>query len=390
MKITADRKLMLILSASLIAFTVSGALMGKVVAVEGTYSYLKLFNEALYLIVNNYVQPVDLDVLMEGAYRGMLESLDPGNEYLSASEYERASSGGAAATGDVGLALSKRRGYIMVITAAQGSPAAEAGIGSGDLLITIDGKSTRQMGVWEATQALRGKPGTTVGAMLNSPEAAGRKTITLVRRALPPASPSATVEPPDVGLVRIAGINGGDARRLDQAIAGVNRRGATRLLLDLRGCASESLAEAIGMASLFIAQGTIVTIADRYEGDKAYRADGRRVAWDRPLAVLVDEGTAGTCEALAAALQDGMGVPILGQRTWGVGTQRTLIPLPHGDGVFLATGKYLSPAGKEWNGKGLQPDLVIDGEATDSGDPQRRKAIDYLRGMTPISGRKAA
>jgi carboxyl-terminal processing protease len=390
MKITTDRKLMLVLSASLIVFTVSGALMGRVIAVEGTYSSLKLFNEALYLIVNNYVQPVDLGDLMEGAYRGMLESLDPGNEYLSAAEYEQASRGDGGGPADVGMALSKRRGYIMVISAAQGSPAAQGGLGTGDLLITIEGKSTRHMGIWEAAQALRGKPGTTVTVTVNAPEAGGRKTVNLTRKVLAPMAPTGSIEPPDVGLARIAAIDAGDARRLDQTIALLKRRGATRLLLDLRGCVSESLSEAIGMASLFMAQGTVVTVADRYDGDKAYRSDGRRVAWERPVAVLVDEGTAGTCEALAAALQDGMGVPILGQRTWGIGTQRTLIPLPQGDGVFLATGKFLSPAGKEWNGKGVQPDLVIDGEATEARDPQRQKAIDYLRGMSPSAGRKAA
>src|SRR2546425_11889428 len=93
MKITTDRKLMLVLSTALILFTVSGAMIGRVVAVEGTYSYLKLFNEALYLIVHNYVQPVQIDVLMEGAYRGLLESLDPPNEYLSPARHEQAHKG---------------------------------------------------------------------------------------------------------------------------------------------------------------------------------------------------------------------------------------------------------------------------------------------------------
>src|SRR5258706_10908524 len=114
MKITADRKLMLVLSTALVLFTVSGAMIGRVVAVEGAYSYLKLFNEALYLIVHNYVQPVQLDVLMEGAYRGMLESLDPANEYLAASSYDRASRGEGGGSAGVGLSLSKRRGDVVV------------------------------------------------------------------------------------------------------------------------------------------------------------------------------------------------------------------------------------------------------------------------------------
>ena len=135
MKVTLDRKVMLILSTGLILFTLAGSMMGRVVAVEGPYSYLKLFNEALYLIVNNYVQPIQLDALMEGAYRGMLESLDPGNEYLTPGEYELAFRGESAGAADVGLALSKRRGYIIVITTFSRGPAGEAGI-QGELRLT--------------------------------------------------------------------------------------------------------------------------------------------------------------------------------------------------------------------------------------------------------------
>jgi carboxyl-terminal processing protease len=391
MKITTDRKLMLALSAGLIVFTVSGAMVGKAVAVEGTYTYLKLFNEALYLIVNNYVQPVQLESLMEGAYRGMLEALDPANEYLAARDFQRAARGESAGPADVGLTLSKRRGYITVVSAQRGAPAAEAGIGSGTVLISIDGLSTRSMGVWRATQALRGKPGTKVTATISAPPEAGlRRTVTLVRALLQPAVPVATLDGPDLGVARVAAVQEGDARRLEQAIAALKRRGAARLLLDLRGCSSASLAEAIGMASLFIRDGTIVSVTDRYEGDKAYRADGRRLAWERPLVVLVDEGTAGVCEVLAAALHDALDVPVLGERTWGHGSIHRLIPMQHGDGVFLAVGTYLSPSGKEWNGKGIQPDLPVEGEPSDPGDPQRQKAIDYLRGISLDGDRKAA
>ncbi len=390
MKMTTDRKVMLILSAALVLFTVSGAVMGRAVAVEGTYGYLKLFNEALYLIVNNYVQPVRLESLMEGAYRGMLEALDPDNEYLTPAEYQRANRGENGGPADVGLMLSKRRGYVVTVAALPGSPAAEAGIRSGDLLLTIDGRSTRQMGVWEATQVLRGKPGTKVAVTLNTPEARGRQAVSLLRRVLPGLPPSGTMAAPEVGVARVPSVREGDALRLDRTIAALKAKGARRLLLDLRGCVSDNLAEAIGMASLFIPEGIIVTVADRQDGDKAFRADGRRLAWDGPLAVLVDEGTARTCEVLAASLRDGPGVPVLGQKTWGAGTQYALIPLPHGDGVRLAVGKFVSPAGKEWNGKGIQPDAVMEGEANEPGDPQRQKAIDYLRGVSSSSGRKAA
>jgi carboxyl-terminal processing protease len=390
MKITSDRKLMLALSTALILFTVCGAMIGRVVAVEGTYSYLKLFNEALYLIVHNYVQPVQVDALMEGAYRGMLESLDPANEYLAAARYERAYKGESSGPAGVGLTVSKRRGYIIVVSVAAGSPAAEAGLETGDILVTIDGRSTRQLGIWEATQALSGKPGSKATVNLSPVESAGRKTVSMTRRILSPPVPTSSLEPEGVGVVRIAGLREGDARRLDQAIASLRKRGATRLLLDLRGCASDALAEGIGAASLFVPDGRIVTVTDRYEGDKFFKADGRRIAWNGPLAILTDPGTSGVCEVLAAALRDDLGASILGQRTWGDGAVRRLLPLQHGDGLYLATGKYLSPSGKEWHGQGIQPDVPIEGRPTDSGDPQQKKAVDYLRGQALSAERKAA
>src|SRR5437867_8936517 len=147
MKVTSDRKLMLVLSTALVLFTVSGAMIGRVVAVDGTYSYLKLFNEALYLIVHNYVQPVQLDALMEGAYRGMLESLDPANEYLAPARYERAYRGENSGPASVGLTVSKRRGYIVVVSVAAGSPAAEAGLQTGDVLGAIGGRPAGPLGM---------------------------------------------------------------------------------------------------------------------------------------------------------------------------------------------------------------------------------------------------
>lgn len=390
MKIATDRKVMLVLTTALVLFSVSGAMIGRVVAVEGTYSYLKLFNEALYLIVHNYVQPVQLDTLMEGAYRGMLESLDSANEYLTPLQYEKAFRGDTGGPAGAGLTLSKRRGYLVVVSVQAGSPAAEAGMQTGDVVVMIDGRSTRHMGVWEATRALRGKPSTRVTLNISPVAAAGRKTIELTRKTLAPPAPAGIFEAPDAGVVRIAALQEGDAKRLDQAIAGLRKRGAARLLLDLRGCSSDSLAEGIGAASLFIDDGTIVTVNDRYEGDKAYKADGRRRAWSGPLVVLVNEGTSGACEVLAAALRDDRSAPIVGQKTWGEGAVRALLPLQQGDGIILATGRLLSPSGKEWHGQGIQPDLAIDGRLTDSDDPQLKKAIEYLRGVSRPADRNAA
>jgi carboxyl-terminal processing protease len=389
MKISLDRKVLLVVSAALIAMTLFGGLAGRTSAVEGTYDYLKVFNEVLYLATNNYVEPVQVDQLMGGAYRGLLESLDPGNEYLTPEEYKKASQGEKGGQADVGAILSKRHGYVVVVSTLPGTPAA-GGLVTGDAILTIDGHTTRTMGVWEATQSLRGKAGSKVNLGVNPVAGGDRKTVTLERRTIAAPQPSGDLAGAEIGVVRLATIGEGDARRLSQTITTLQSRGMKRLLLDMRGCASDSIAEPIGMASLFMNDGIVVSVEDRYDGDKTYRTDGRKRAWGGPLAVLVDRGTSHGCELLTAALRDGLGAAIVGERTWGSGTLSSLLPLRNGDGVILATGLMQSPTGKQWNGKGLEPDLAIEGDASEAGDPQRQKAIDYLKGLGKPGARDAA
>jgi carboxyl-terminal processing protease len=388
MRITFERKVLVAVSAALIAMTLFGGFAGRTSAVEGTYDYLRVFNEALYLAANNYVEPVEMETLMKGAYRGLLESLDPTNEYLTPDQFQKASKGENTGPADVGLSISKRHGYIVVVAAAPGGPAAAERISTGDAILSIDGRPTRLMGVWESGQMLRGKAGTRVSLNLAPSDGGNRRTVTLERRVLPPAAPSGTING-EAGVIRIGGMREGDARRLNESIVTLKGQGMKRLLLDLRGCASDSLAEPIGMASLFITHGVIVTVADRQEGDKAYRADGRKRAWDGPLAVLVDESTSRGCEVLVAALRDGLGAAVVGEKTWGAGTLASILPLRDGDGVILATGLMQSPTGKQWNGVGLDPDLVIAGDTREDGDPQKQKAVEYLRGLS-LPGKAAA
>jgi len=382
MTLSLDRKVLVVLSALVVVLTLAGGFAGRTGAVEGTYDYLKVFNEVLYLSVNNYVEPAQIEALMDGAYRGMLETLDPGNEYLTQREYDRASRGESGGPAEVGLRLSKRHGYIVVISSLPGSPAAAAGLKTGDAILTIDSRPTRLMGVWEAEQALRGKTGSKVTLGLSPSEGGERREQALERRTITPPAPSGRLAEEGVGTVRLLGLRDGDAKRVDQAIASLKEQGMKRLLLDLRGCVSTSLAEGIGVASLFMKDGVVVTVVDRHDGDKAYRADGRKRSWSGPMVVLVDEGTSRTCEVVTAALRDGLGTPVVGERTWGAGTVMSLLPLPNGDGLFLATGLMQSPAGKEWNAKGLDPDLAIPSDTEAGKDTQRQKAIDYLKGVT--------
>ena len=380
MQVDGGRKMMLAVSGFLVSFVLLGGVLGRSLAVEGTYTFLKLFNEVLFLVRNNYVESVKDDTLMEGAYRGMLENLDPMSEYLTADEFKRASRGDRNGPADIGTTLSKRKGYAVIVAAAEGSPAQKAGLGTGDLILTIDHQSTAKMGVWEATQTLQGKAGTPVHLSVIKMMDTRSQNYELVRKT--PVRPvlETTLPEAGIGLLRLGGLEEGDGERVRKALESLQAKGARRLLLDLRSNAGPSLDEAVKTASLFIGNGTIVTIADRKAGKTEMQARTGGPVWKGPVVVLVGLGTAGPAEVLAAALRDRSGASLVGDKTWGWGSIQKVIPLPGGDGIRISVGKFLSPGGKDWNSSGLTPDVVQTAAGNEaSRDLQLQKGIEVLK-----------
>ena len=374
------RKALLAVSSILVAFVLLGGVLGRSLAVEGTYSFLKLFNEVLFLVRNNYVEPVKDEMLMEGAYRGMLESLDPESEYLTANEAQRAAADSRNGAADVGVVLTKRRGYAVVVDAVEGSPAEKARLGTGDVILVIDNKSTLRLGSWEAAQLLQGKPGSEVTlSVIRATEP--RSEAVKLQRKLPQKTQLTTRLPePGTGLVKLGSIQEGDAEKLRKALASLKSQGAQRLVLDLRSNAGPSVAESVRIAALLGGEGIVAKVSERKTGTRELKAPPVAAAWRGPIVVLVDAGTAGAAEVLAAGLRDRCGASLVGEKTWGLGTLQKIIFLPAGDGVRISVGKYLSPDGKEWNGTGLSPDVVQErGEGTGSEDLQLKKGLEVLK-----------
>lgn len=380
MPVDRGRKAMLAVSGALVAFVLLGGVLGRSLAVEGTYSFLKLFNEVLYLVRNNYVEPVKDDALMEGAYRGMLEALDPQSEYLSPSEVRLAASGGRSGPADLGLVLSKRRGYAVIVSALEDSPARKAGLGTGDMILTVDGKSTLKMGAWEATQAMQGKPGSTVRLNVLRGTEPRSEDMSLVRKTPAHAAVVATLPEPGTGIIKISSLLEGDAERVRKSLASLKSQGAKRLVIDLRSNAGSRMEEAVKVAGLFAGSGVVAQVADRKAGNSELTAPASPAVWKGPLVAVVDGGTAGAAEVLAAALRDRAGASLVGEKTWGMGTLQKVITLPAGDGIRLSVAKYLSPSGKDWNGTGLSPDVAqAKDAAAGTEDVQIKKALEVLR-----------
>jgi carboxyl-terminal processing protease len=383
------RKALLAISSVLVAFVLLGGVLGRSMAVEGTYSFLKLFNEVLYLVRNNYVEPVKDETLMEGAYRGMLESLDPESEYLTAHEAQRAAADSRNGTADVGVVLTKRRGYAVVVDTVEGSPSQKAKLGTGDVILVIDNKSTLRLGSWEAAQLLQGKPGSEVTLSVIRTTEPRSEEVKLLRKLPAKTQMTARLAEPGTGLVKLGAIQPGDAEKLRKALVSLKAQGAERLVLDLRSNAGPSVEESVKIAALLGSEGIVAKVAERKAGTRELKAPSVQAAWDGPLVVLVDAGTAGAAEVLAAGLRDRRGASLVGEKTWGLGTLQKVIFLPAGDGVRISVGKYLSPDGKEWNGTGLSPDVVQErGEGTGSEDLQLKKGLEVVK--TEREEKKAA
>jgi len=381
--IDRGRKTLLTISGALVAFVLLGGMLGRSIAVEGAYSYLKLFNEVLFLVRNNYVEPVKEDSLMEGAYRGMLESLDPQSEYLTASEAQRAIKDTRNGPADIGVLLTKRRGYAVIIAAFEGSPAQKAGLAAGDVILLIEGKSTLQMGAWESSQMLQGKPGSEVQLAVIRGAEARSENLKLVRKLPVKTTVVARIAEPGAGLLKLGAFQAGDAERVSKALATLKSEGATRLVLDLRGNAGPDIDEAMKSAALLGGDGVVAKVTERKSGSRELKSPSLSALWKGPMVVLVDGGTAGAAEVLAAALRDRVHASLVGEKTWGLGTIQKVILLPTGDAVRISVGKYISPAGKEWNGTGLSPDVVQGrGTGQSEGDLQMKKGLEVLRAGT--------
>jgi carboxyl-terminal processing protease len=310
----------------------------------------------------------------------MLESLDPQSEYLTATEAPRAMKDLRTGAADVGVLLTKRRGYAVIVAALDGSPAQKAHLGTGDVILIIDGKSTLQLGSWESSQLLQGKPGSEVHLSVIRDSEARSEDIKLVRKLPVKTQVTTRLPEPGTGLLKLGSIQEGDAERVAKALATLKSQGASRLVLDLRANAGPDVGEATKIAAMLGGAGVVAKVAERKAGTRELTAPPVAVAWKGPMVALVDAGTAGAAELLAAALRDRVHASLVGEKTWGLGTVQKVILLPGGDGVRISVGKYLSPEGKEWNGTGLSPDVVQGrGEGSADEDLQVKKGLEVLK-----------
>jgi len=349
---------------------------------------LTIFSDVLSLTRQNYVEPVETKTLLQGAYDGMSDALDPFSYYVSASErsaYRAQQSSGAVGPG---IALARRGGLPYVIAPLPGSPAEKAGVKPGDLIDMIDGKQVRNFSLWKVKASLEGPEGTHVEIVLFRGGDEKRVPLKIPRAKFQPPSPATRWER-DVAIVRIPSFTRTTAEALRQAVEEANRRSISRIILDLRGSIGGEIADAGPSAAIFTGKGMIAKVVSRRVTLAPLEATGERL-WKGRTIVLTDEATGGPSEIFAAALHDRADAVTVGEATVGMAIVQRPIPTESGGTIYMTVARYLSPSGTPLAGRGLAPDervIVFPGEA-ESKDPILTRGLEVARGASPV--RRAA
>jgi carboxyl-terminal processing protease len=380
---SGTRRLVLWISAPVVAFILVGGLLGQTLPRESTYQQLKVFEDVVRRISTDYVDPADMDRVMGGAMLGLADSLDPDSAYLPADEVKRVEAGAPLPAGEVGLDLT-RQYYLRVVAARDGSPAARAGLRTGDYVRMIDDRPTRYMSAFEGMRALRGAPGTRVSLTVFRGNASDARVIELTREAPPATDVTTRMAAGDIGYVRIAAIGVRTPAQVTSGVAGLTKQGAATLILDVRRTSGGSPTGGLDLARLFVASGTLALRESQGAGRQPIDAGPGAGAIALPTLLLVDAGTSGAAELFAAALAGNGRAELIGEPTIGRAAEQQLVKLPDGSGLWLTTTRYLTPAGEPLHEQGLQPTVAVDqpvvefGQAPPPGDPVLDAAIERL------------
>jgi carboxyl-terminal processing protease len=377
------RVIVMSISAPVIAFAIVGGFLGRVMAREDTYQHLKIFDDVVNLISSNYVEDADLDKVMNGAMHGLADGLDPDSAYLTAAQVKQVESGAPLAPGGVGLELT-RQYYLRVIAARDNSPAAKAGLRTGDYIRAINDVPTREMSVWEGVRTLRGTPGSKVSVTIIRGNAADPHVIELTRENEPASVVNGRIAGPGVGYVRVAAIGQATAGQMASQIAELTKGGAAKLIVDVRRASNGSIDDGLAMARLFVGKGTLAIRESKGGTKETIAAGAGDGSVTLPTVVLIDTGTSGAAEIFASALNGNKRADLVGEHTIGRAASQKLVKLPDGAGLWLSTMRFLTPTGAALHEKGLEPTVPVDEPDVDFGqqapatDPILDKALEQL------------
>lgn len=406
----------LTISILIVGWVGVGHVLGRT-ANDKVYKSLQVYSEVLQKIQQDYVDEPNMHLVAAGSLHGLLESLDSESSYLTPREYtEYKEKSANPGTGESGLNLSKRSGYIVVTSVLPDSPGEKAGLHSGDFLESIAGFTTREMSVGQAKNLLSGLPGTAVKVGVIRRGRTDPEEVDVVRQKL--VMPKLIVQKVDNDTLafRFSTFDAGTAEEVKTRLLEAQKQGISHIVLDVRDSGRGVDSEAIAVARLFISSGNLTTLKGQTVSEQVFAADPAKVVWKGPVAVLTAITTTGPGEVLASAFANTKRGDIVGERTFGLASEQKLIPMEDGAALILTVANYYNADGKSILEEGVAPTEVVhaasslnddseDGDDSSStagaqkepppgpkplsaDDPVLRKALELLH--APVATKKAA
>ena len=324
---------------------------------------LRTFTDVFDRIKRDYVEPVDDKELLVSAIRGMLSGLDPHSSYLDESAYHELQTGTSGEFGGLGIEVGMEDGFIKVVAPIDGTPAHEAGVQAGDLIIRLDDTPVKGLSLDDAIKMMRGKPNTEITLTIVRDGEDKPLKITIVRDIIQIRSVRSELLEPGFGHVRVSQFQSRTAQSLREELdklRSANGGELKGLILDLRNNPGGVLNGAVEVADVFLNNGTVVYTEGRGNGSKQnFKATPGDVLQGAPIVVLVNSGSASASEIVAGALQDQKRAIIMGERTFGKGSVQTILPLMGGTAVKLTTARYYTPNGRSIQAEGIEPDITL-------------------------------
>jgi len=332
---------------------------------DTNYQSLKLFTDVLEELEKNYVDDVDLEELIHNAIKGMVGNLDPHSSFMPPEAFDELQDDTKGEFSGIGIVITMKDSILTVVSPIEGTPAYKAGVQAGDIIIRIDGKSTKDMALWEAVNMMRGPRHKSVLITVIREDEPESIEFSLKRDMIPMESVRSGTLEPGYGYLRITNFRMStldDIKKNLEKLEAENN-GLKGLVMDLRDNPGGLLDQAVKISDLFLEKGNIVSIKGRQEKNtqefNAYPSDEDR---KYPIVVLINGGSASASEIVAGALQDHSRALILGTTSFGKGSVQTVRPLKEGFGIKYTIARYYTPNGRSIQAKGIEPDIEVEYE----------------------------
>ncbi len=369
--------ILILLSATLTLYTVVGGWISTRAQqpANDPNAQLRIFESVLQHIQSDYVDEPNMDKVRAGALRGLAYGLDPYSTYLTPEQVREYNGGNKDNQVGIGAEMSQVASYLYIVAPMKGSPADQAGLKAGDIIEYIDNKATRDISLYDAKQLLNGAAGSEVKLRVLRANSSPL-SISVKRGSSRAPAAEARMEAGRVGILRINSFGDGDAADVKARLQDLVKQGAQKVVIDLRATAGGSLNEATAVTNLFIRDGIIAqTVGREGKALKTFNADPKEAIFAGPVVALIDTGTAGAAEIVASALIDRNRGQVVGEKSFGAGTEQQLFQLRGGDGLLLTTVKWASASGKSFLGEdrahsGVAPSVEVKGpDVADTVDP---------------------